>query len=69
MKAQDAFDVFWSAWHIQVMEHIEEKKMLLQDRSNRALGFVSIYNESLDLQFLDHLIISAGKEFRSLNDM
>lgn len=41
-NAQDAFGVFWGAWDKQVIEHIEEMKMLLLDRSNRALGIVSL---------------------------
>jgi len=41
-NAQDAFGVFWDAWDREVIEHIEEMKMLLLDRSNRVLGIVSL---------------------------
>ena len=41
-NAQDAFGVFWEAWDNEVIEHIEEMKMLLLDRSNRILGIVSL---------------------------
>jgi len=41
-NAQDAFEVFWDAWDKSVIEHIEEMKMLLLDRSNNALGIVSL---------------------------
>ena len=41
-NAQDAFGVFWEAWDNKVIEHIEEMKMLLLDRSNRVLGIVSL---------------------------
>ena len=41
-NAQDAFGVFWEAWDKEVIEHIEEMKMLLLDRSNRVLGIVSL---------------------------
>jgi DNA repair protein RadC len=43
-NAQDAFGVFWEAWDNEVIEHIEEMKMLLLDRSNRVLGIVSLFN-------------------------
>jgi DNA repair protein RadC len=117
----DAFDVFWSAWDKEVIEHIEEMKMLLLDRSNKVLGIVSLskggtsgtiidiklimqyalkanahgiilaHNHpsgnlkpseadlkiterikkacvTLDIQFLDHIIISPAKEYWSTND-
>ena len=41
-NAQDAFDVFWRAWDLETVEHIDEMKMLLLDRSNKALGIVTI---------------------------
>jgi len=41
-NAQEAFDVFWRAWDLETVEHIEEMKMLLLDRSNKALGIVTI---------------------------
>jgi DNA repair protein RadC len=121
MNAQDAFDVFWSAWDKKVIEHIEEMKMLLLDRSNRALGIASISKggtigtiidiklimqyalksnahgiilahnhpsgnlkpsdadikiteriekacKTLEIQLLDHLVISPGKEFRPIKE-
>jgi len=121
LNAQDAFDVFWSAWDKKVIEHIEEMKMLLLDRSNRALGIVSISKggtigtiidiklimqyalksnahgiilahnhpsgnlkpsdadnkiteriekacKTLEIQLLDHLVISPGKEFRPIKE-
>ena len=39
---QDAFDAFWDTWDQETVEHIEEMKMLLLDRSNKALGIVTI---------------------------
>lgn len=41
-NAQDAFGVFWDAWDKEVIEHIEEMKMLLLDRSNKVMGIVSL---------------------------
>ena len=41
-NAKDAFGVFWDAWDKEVIEYIEEMKMLLLDRSNRVLGIVSL---------------------------
>ena len=41
-NAQDAFGVFWEAWDKEVIEYIEEMKMLLLDRSNKVLGIVSL---------------------------
>jgi DNA repair protein RadC len=121
-NAQDAFGVFWEAWDNEVIEHIEEMKMLLLDRSNRVLGIVSLFKggttgtvidiklmmqyalkanahgiilahnhpsgnlnpseadskiteridkacKTLEIHLLDHLIISPGKEFRSIHDL
>lgn len=120
-KAQDAFDVFWSAWDKEVIEHIEEMKMLLLDRSNKVLGIADLSRggttgtiidirlmmqyalkgnahgiilahnhpsgnlnpseadrkitdriekacKTLDIHLLDHLIISPGMEYRSLQE-
>ena len=39
---QDAFDAFWDTWDQETVEYIEEMKMLLLDRSNKALGIVTI---------------------------
>ena len=39
---QDAFDAFWDTWDQETIEHIEEMKMLLLDRSNKALGIVTV---------------------------
>jgi DNA repair protein RadC len=39
---QDAFDASWGAWDLETIEHIEEMKMLLLDRSNKALGIVTV---------------------------
>lgn len=39
---QDAFDAFWDTWDLETIEHIEEMKMLLLNRSNNALGIVTV---------------------------
>lgn len=39
---QDAFEAFWDTWDLGVIEHIEEMKMLLLNRSNHVLGVVSV---------------------------
>ena len=118
---QDAFDAFWDTWDQETVEHIEEMKMLLLDRSNKALGIVTIskggttgtiidvklimqyglkanahriilahnhpsgnLNPSeadskvtelirkackiLDMKLLDHLIISPGETYRSMQE-
>ena len=120
-NGQDAFDVFWRAWDTEVIEHIEEMKMLLLDRSNKALGVVSLSrggttgtiidiklimqyaikanahgiilahnhpsgnlnpseadrkitdriekaSKTLEIHLLDHLIISPGREYRSMQE-
>jgi DNA repair protein RadC len=41
-NSQDAFEVFWEAWDKEVIEYIEEMKMLLLDRSNKVLGIASL---------------------------
>jgi DNA repair protein RadC len=116
---QDAFEVFWEAWDKEIIEHIEEMKMLLMDRSNKVLGIVSLSKggttgtvidikvmmqyalkanahgiilahnhpsgnlnpsdadrkiteraekgcKTLEIHLMDHLIISPGKEYRSM---
>ena len=39
---QNAFDAFWGVWDLETIEHIEEVKILLLDRSNKALGIVTV---------------------------
>jgi DNA repair protein RadC len=41
-EPDDAFRAFWDTWDLEVIEHIEEMKMLLLNRSNHVLGVVSI---------------------------
>lgn len=43
-NAQDAFGEFWEAWDKEVIEYIEEMKMLLLDRSNKVLGIAALSN-------------------------
>lgn len=40
--SQDAFKVFWAHWDPQVIEHIEEFKMLLLSTKHTVLGIATI---------------------------
>jgi DNA repair protein RadC len=40
--SRDAFDIFWEAWDLDSIEHVEEFKLMLLTRSNKVLGIASI---------------------------
>jgi len=40
--SKDAFDIFMENWDLDSIEHIEEFKLLLMNRSNSVLGILSV---------------------------
>ncbi|MEI8225853.1 MAG: JAB domain-containing protein [Bacteroidota bacterium] len=40
--SKDAFDIFMENWELDSIEHIEEFKLLLMNRSNSVLGILSV---------------------------
>jgi DNA repair protein RadC len=40
--SKDAYDLFIQSWNPDTMEHVEEFKMLLLNRSNAVLGILSV---------------------------
>jgi DNA repair protein RadC len=40
--SKDAFDIFMENWDLDSIEHIEEFKLLLMNRSNAVLGILSV---------------------------
>jgi DNA repair protein RadC len=41
-SSKDAFDIFMESWDLDSIEHIEEFKLMLLNRSNRVLGISSL---------------------------
>ena len=41
-SSKDAFDIFMESWELDSIEHIEEFKLLLMNRSNSVLGILSV---------------------------
>ena len=41
-SSRDAFDLFWKHWDLGTIEHSEEFKILLLNRSNKVLGIANI---------------------------
>jgi DNA repair protein RadC len=40
--SKDAFDIFMESWDLDSIEHIEEFKLMLLNRSNKVLDIASI---------------------------
>ena len=40
--SKDAFDIFMESWDLDSIEHIEEFKLMLLNRSNKVLGIASL---------------------------
>ena len=40
--SKDAFEIFMESWDLDSIEHIEEFKLMLLNRSNRILGISSL---------------------------
>ena len=40
--SKNAFDIFMENWDLDSLEHIEEFKLLLMNRSNAVLGILSV---------------------------
>ena len=40
--SKDAFDIFMESWELDSIEHIEEFKLLLMNRSNSVLGILAV---------------------------
>ncbi|HBH83698.1 MAG TPA: DNA repair protein [Bacteroidales bacterium] len=41
-NSNDAFELFYSSWDQETIEHIEEFKILLLNRANKVLGIASV---------------------------
>lgn len=41
-QSKDAYDIFFSRWNLDTIEHVEEFKILLLNRSNKVLGTAPI---------------------------
>ena len=41
-SSKDAFDIFMENWNLDSIEHIEEFKLLLMNRSNSVLGILAV---------------------------
>lgn len=41
-SSQDAYDIFMETWDLDSIEHIEEFKVLLLNKSNKVLGISSL---------------------------
>ena len=56
-SSKDAFEIFWEAWDLDSIEHVEEFKLMLLTRSNRVLGIASISKGGLSGTVTDVRII------------
>ncbi len=56
-NAQDAFIVFYDHWDHDVIEHIEEFKILLLNRANRILGMASLFKGGGSGTVIDQKVI------------
>jgi DNA repair protein RadC len=56
-SSKDAFDIFWEAWDLDSIEHVEEFKLMLLTRSNKVLGIASISKGGINGTVTDVRII------------
>ena len=55
--SQDAFTIFYEHWDQDTIEHIEEFKIMLLNRSNRVLGIASLFKGGGSGTVIDQKII------------
>ena len=58
--SKDAFDIFMENWDLDTIEHIEDFKILLMNRSNSVLGIMSVSKGGLSGTVTDVLLIYQG---------
>jgi len=63
--SKDAFDIFMESWDLDSIEHIEEFKLMLLNRSNRVLGVSSLSKGGttgtvVDVKLLLHYTIKSN---------
>jgi DNA repair protein RadC len=56
----DAFDIFMENWDLDSIEHIEEFKLLLMNRSNSVLGIMPVSKRGLSGTVTDVRLIYQG---------
>jgi DNA repair protein RadC len=55
--SESAFRVFWDNWDKETIEHIEEMKLLLLNRSHKVLGVVNLFKGGSSGTIVDVKII------------
>jgi len=58
--SKDAFDIFMESWDLDPIEHIEEFKLLLMNRSNSVLGILAVSKGGLSGTVTDVRLIYQG---------
>jgi DNA repair protein RadC len=58
--SKDAFDIFMDNWDLDSIEHIEEFKLLLMNRSNSVLGIMHVSKGGLSRTVTDVMLIFQG---------
>ena len=58
--SKDAFDIFMENWNLDSIEHIEEFKLLLMNRSNSVLGIMPVSKGGLSGTVTDVRLIFQG---------
>jgi DNA repair protein RadC len=58
--SKDAYDIFMESWDRDSIEHIEEFKLLLMNRSNSVLGILSVSKGGLSGTVTDVRLIFQG---------
>jgi DNA repair protein RadC len=58
--SRDAFDIFMENWDLDSIEHIEEFKLLLMNRSNSVLGIMPVSKGGLSGTVTDVRLIFQG---------
>jgi DNA repair protein RadC len=58
--SKDAFDIFMESWDQDSIEHIEEFKLLLMNRSNSVLGILAVSKGGLSGTVTDIRLIYQG---------
>ena len=55
--SKDAFDLFYETWNPDTIEHVEEFKILLMNRSNSVLGIMVVSKDGINGSVADIRII------------
>ena len=58
--SMDSFDIFMESWNLDTIEHIEEFKLLLMNRSNSVLGIMPVSKGGLSGMVTDVRLILQG---------